>query len=124
MFNQIYKQPYTIRRHLKAPMLEDRLSYLNHRSEQESSKSVLRKIAQYQLVLIRYLHLEKKSMIALNEIESAAKRWANYETRQFCHKNISYISSKGLFIQHAKDWLHFLGRVASHINPTEFPKLI
>ena len=112
MFKQFFQLPNTISRYLNAPLLEDRLRYLRHRAEQGTTRSVLREIATYQLILIKYLRLEEDRVLTLEEINSSASRWADDEKQNYCHiKDHSCSSSKGRFILYAVQWLRFLGRV-------------
>lgn len=117
MFEQLYKKPFSIRRQLSAPILEDRLRYLVHREEQGTARSVLRTIANYQLILTKYLSLEKNRMITFEEIKTAAHRWALHEMRRFFFKKIIYHLGRLRFIKHAKNWLRFLGRLEMPAPP-------
>jgi len=73
-------------------------------------RTVLREIAIYQLIVIKYLRIKENGHIfTFKEIETAARRWANDEMKRL--KGISYVTCKSRFIKHAKNWLKFLGRV-------------
>lgn len=110
MFNQLFKRPHAIQRQINAPLLEDRLRYLTHRAEQEIARTVLREIAIYQLIVIRYLKLKDNGhTFTFKEIERAAQRWARRKTCRL--KDVCFITRKGRFIKHAKNWLQFLGLI-------------
>ncbi len=110
MFNEIFERPHAIQRQINAPFLEDRLRHLTYRAKQEITRTVLREIAIYQLIVIRYLKLKDNAHVfTVKEIEQAAQRWAHRKTRQL--KEDSFILRKKRFIKHAKNWLRFLGRV-------------
>ena len=111
MFKQFFQLPNTISRYLNAPLLEDRLRYLRHRAEQGTTPSVLREIATYQLILIKYLRLEEDKALTVEEINSSASRWADDEKQNYHIKEYCCSSSKGRFILYAIQWLRFLGRV-------------
>jgi site-specific recombinase XerD len=109
MLNQLFQRPYTIRRHLDAPLLKERLHYLTYHAEQETARIKLREISSYQLTIIKYLHLKNNDqIITLKKIEIAANRWAHHQKQRF--KGASYSSCKGRFIKHSKHWLQFVGR--------------
>ncbi len=110
MFDQLFKRPYYIRRLLNAPLLEDRLHYLAYRAEQETARTMLIEISNYQLLIIKYLHLQNNNQtITLKELETAAIRCAHHQKRRL--KRVSCSSRKGRFFRHAKHWLQFLGRI-------------
>ena len=111
MFNQLFNQPDTIKRHFNAPLLEERMRYLTYRAEQGSKRSVLQEIASFQLSCIKYLPLEKGRVITLNKINSATNRWALYSMQHYRSKNLSSVPRKKRFIQHAIQWLSFLNRI-------------
>ena len=69
---------------------------------------MLREIAIYQMVVIKYLKLKENNHIfTFKEIERAAKYWAHHKTPRL--KGLSIITRKNRFIKHAKNWLQFLG---------------
>ena len=111
MFTQIFQKPRVQKRYSNASFLEERLRYLTYRAEQGAKVSVLKDIANFQLLFIKYLPLEKQRVITLKEINSAANRWAGHMIQHYCWRNSSWLPRKGRFIQHATDWLLFLGRV-------------
>ena len=110
MFNQLFQHPKVLSRYFNAPLLEERLRYLSYRAKQETAHAVLHEISLYQLVIIKYLHLEENDHIyTFKEIETVAKRWVHHKKRRL--KNVSCSTCKGRFISHAKLWLKFLGRL-------------
>ena len=120
MFNQLFRRSYAIRRQLNAPLLEERLRYLTYRAEQETAHITLYEIAIYQLIIIKYLHLERNDHIyTFKELETAANSWAR---RQMQHlkdwKGVSCSTCKDHFVRHAKQWLQFLGRLEIPKQPT------
>ena len=112
MFDQIFKRPFTIRQHTNAPLLKERLIYLNHWKELGRSPHTLRTRAQYLLRVINFLHLESNTgVITIEEIEEAAIAWARY---QYNHpqKRVSFSeNSKNHFIWHAISWLEMINRL-------------
>lgn len=110
MFYQLFQRPHVIKRYLTSPLLESRLRYLNHCTEQGAVQTTLRRIAIYQLIVIDYLHLEKERIVTLQEIKVAAKRWSHHRIRHRHFKCItSQLLSKNRFISTATNWLRFSG---------------
>ncbi len=119
MFHQIFKMPFTIKRQFNAPLLEDRLRYLAYRAKQETLPSVLRQIARYQLIAIKYLNLkDNKQVFTLKELSAAAKRLDHHVRQQQRFKNGSYSKIRNNFIGNAKRWLQFLGRMEIPKQPS------
>ena len=121
MFNQIFRQPKVIKRYFDAPLLENRLSYLAHRAKQGSLQKTLCEIANFQLIIIKYLHLEENRTVTIEEIKSAALRRAGNKMRRCSYKDGFYFLSKIRFIRHAINWLRFLGRIEI---PTQQPTFV
>ena len=76
MFNQLFNRPRDLKRHMTAPLAEERLRYLSHCAEQGTRKSSLRRIAQAQLMIIEQLGLTADVKLTSKQIEAAADRWA------------------------------------------------
>ena len=74
-FEQIFKRPDAVQRHLAAPLARSRLAYLGHRAAQGASPSTLRGIAAFQVQAIHYLELGEEGQITPSEIATAAERW-------------------------------------------------
>lgn len=124
MFDQLFQRPNTLKRHLDAPLLEDRLRYLKHRAAEEIKLHKIREIACYQLIAIRYLRLKNDGrIIALKEIRRAGKCWALHEMRQYFYKEVSFSQCKSRFITHVKNWLSFLGRIEIPPRPLIPPQV-
>ena len=108
MFRRLFQRPSAIKRHLTSPLLETRLRYLTHCAEQGAVQTTLRIIATYQLIIIDYLRLKKNRIVTLQEIETAAKRWARH---QYQHPRVKCFAvqhlSKNRFIWNAINWLRF-----------------
>jgi hypothetical protein len=76
MFQELFKRPREIRRHLASPLLDERLQFLSHCAAQGTARSTLRNLASHQLMLIDQLGLSERRRITRTEIEAAAKRCA------------------------------------------------
>jgi len=117
MFNQLFREPAAIRRYLNAPLLEDRLLYLNHCAKQGNAPTILCQIAKYQLGIIEHVPLETGSAHTLEDIKIAANRYmASYKPQTSCSE-ISLLTYKKEFIRYANHWLRFLGRLRVHECP-------
>src|SRR5215831_4781141 len=75
MFEKLFTSSKAVERYSNGALLEDRVRYLVHCSAQGSTRSSLRLIAQHQLVLIDYLHLQQPGSITVEQIHTAADRW-------------------------------------------------
>ena len=71
MFNQIFTCPHTIERHLAAPCVEQRLSYLHDCAEHGASRATLRLVAANLLAINDYLNLGTEGDISSAQIEAA-----------------------------------------------------
>jgi hypothetical protein len=65
MFNKIFKRDFTINKHMNAPLLEERLKYLQYWDELGRSINTLQSIAQYLLRIVDYLNLESSDIITV-----------------------------------------------------------
>jgi integrase/recombinase XerD len=88
VFQKIFMRSHTINRHSTAPLLEERLMYLQHWNDGGAAISTLRVIAQYLLVIMRCLDFYQVRIVTLNEIEKAADCWAR--DPQNIHKKNKY----------------------------------
>ena len=106
--NQIFKRTDAVQRHLAAPLVQSRLSYLAHCAEQGAKPSTLRGLAAHQVKLIHHLGLGTEGKVTRSEIEAAAKRWA---FRDPGRRNGDPCTARCNFVSHAIGWLRFLDRL-------------
>lgn len=111
MFDQLFEKPGTIKRLLNAPLLEDRLRYLNYRAERGTGLLGLREIARYQYIATKYFNINNDRIITIKEIKDATRRWLRDEMLKFGRKDFSCSSRGYRFISDIKIWLRFLGRL-------------
>jgi hypothetical protein len=105
MFERLFKHPDDVHRHRLAPLLSERLRFLEHLAGEQLADSTLRVVAYYLLVVINYLRLVERptAVISSTEIKEAATRWSTSDqTRNR--------KARPLFTGHATRWLQFLGR--------------
>ena len=81
MFEKLFTSSKAVDRYSSGVLLEDRVRYLVHCAAQGSTRSSLRLIAQHQLVLIDYLHLQQTASITVEQIRTAADRWVGRQSR-------------------------------------------
>lgn len=105
MFEKIYKCTDTIKKHIDAPLLEQRLEYLRFCDERIISIRNLGMIASYLLRIVEYLNLETNKSVTHEQVESAANTWAKRKNK--CSQEIIYFSkyTKKRFMQYALEWL-------------------
>ena len=105
-FEQLFKRPDAVKRHLSAPLAPSRLAYLRYPAEQGAKPSTLRGIAATQLNAIRYLDLPRKAKVTPSEIEDAAERWMAQDRARRGGTSPSVPTS---FVAQVKAWLGFAG---------------
>jgi integrase/recombinase XerD len=108
LFNQLFERHHALRRHISAPLLQERVLYLQYWADNGARDCTLRRIAQYLLVIMDYLHFFSLRTIPMKEIEHAAELWARNEA---VHRRVSNYSklAKARFINDAIHWLEMLG---------------
>lgn len=112
IFNRIFERRKALQNHVNAPLLEERVRYLQKWADNGATLSTLRYIAHYLLGIIDYLKLETKEVITPKEIQEAADRWAGRSTghifmRPQAFSHISMMRFKSV----ATGWLDMLGRL-------------
>jgi site-specific recombinase XerD len=111
MFDQIFRKTFTINKHLNAPLVEERIKYLEHWNKLGRTNSTLTSIAQYLLRIIKYLNLESNRVITLKEIEVAANLWGRYQSNHPAKRINFSESAKQKFAWYAIDWIKKLNRL-------------
>jgi len=111
MFEKLFTSSKAVDRYSNGALLEDRVRYLVHCAAQGSTRSSLRLIAQHQLVLIEYLHLQQPAAITVEQIYTTADRWVGRKPQPHTHNATDYRYGRWRFISDARQWLSFLGRL-------------
>lgn len=107
LFNKIFERRKAIRQHSTAPLLEERLMYIQYWADNEAAKSSQCRISQYLLTIMKYLCFYKIRPVTVSEIEKAADSWAHYEANN--HRKNDYSKfAKARFICDASNWLKML----------------
>ena len=100
MFENLYKDPATIAKYQRAPLLEDRVRYLRSVLASGAVGEIARRVARTQLVLVELLNLPDADMpIRLATVEQAVQEWCRNDPEV----------SAATFRRHALRWLRFLG---------------
>ena len=103
-FNNIFERYEALRHHTCAPLLNERLQYLQYWSDHGVKKGGLRGIAQYLLIVMQYLNFKKLRLVSLNEIIKASDKWAQDATINNNRKNAYSHCAKARFSRHALGW--------------------
>jgi len=111
MFDQLFTSSRAVKRYVNSPLLEERLGYLAHCAAQGSTRSSLRLIAQHQLVLVEYLHLETTDSVTIEQIQAAANLWVERQPQPHTHNATDYRYARLRFVSDGRQWLDFLGRL-------------
>jgi hypothetical protein len=90
-------------------MLLERERYLQHCTDQGMSRASVIQQANELLVIVQRLDLAADDLITHEQIAAAATRWACYQRRRGRCRGLRWPRER--FMQVAKDWLRFLGRL-------------
>jgi len=116
LFNQLFERRHALKRHTSAPLLQERLLYLQHWIDLKAKECTLRRIAQYLLLIMDSLQFYTIRMIPIHEIEGAALKWA--ENKKVRRRNNTYSTfSKRRFIYDAINWFKMLGCLIEEPEP-------
>ncbi len=116
LFNKLFLRRKALLRHITAPLLRERLRYLQYWADHGATKGTLQRIAQYLLLVIDYLKFYELRIISVNEIERAAEQWAsNKITRR--RKNHYSKFAKARFIRDAYQWFEMLECLKKQSKP-------
>src|SRR5205807_10418110 len=108
MFNQLFTSPRSLKRYSSGPLLEERLRYLAHWAAQGSTRSSLRLIAQHQLALIDYLHLQTADAVTVEQIHAATDLWGHRQPQPHSHNVIDYRFWRMRLLSNVCQWFGFL----------------
>lgn len=113
MFEQLFKNPYYVYKHLHAPLLDERLKHLQYYCERGVSLAYLRQVEQYLLKIIELLSLKTDGIVSIEEIERAAVKWATYKSNSLIKRRSFSVTAKKKFTDRAIAWLKQLNRLES-----------
>ena len=115
-FNKIFERRKALLRHIEAPLLKERLKYLQYWADSGAKESSLRRIAQYLLIIMDYLNFFKVRIVSVNEIEKAAEKWATDKAIRRRRGDYSKFA-KARFIRDAINWFEMLGCLKKQDEP-------
>lgn len=116
LFNRLFERRKALLRHTTAPLLKERLKYLQYWAGCGAAKSTLRCIAQYLLLVIDYLKFYKLRIISASDIERAAEQWASNKIARRRKNNYSKFA-KARFIRAAYQWLEMFECLKKQSKP-------
>ena len=123
MFEELFNYPTVLARHLKAPLVSERRSYLAHRARDGTPRETLLRIARELFVIVHEMDLNSQVSVSVDTIASAAGCWARRQKRRSKARGLQH--SRRLFHQIACDWLQFLGRLKEpEATPASYAPLI
>ena len=79
LFIRLFERRHARKRHASAPLLQERLLYLQYWDNLKAKNGTLRRMAQYQLLIMDLLRFHIVRNISIREIEKAAEKWATNE---------------------------------------------
>ena len=112
MLEQIIIRKPFLKKHLAAPLLKERESFLTMKSKEGLSRLTLLGWAGYSLKFIQYfdLHDGKKRIVSLDDVVEAARLWSSPISGHYhSRKHHDCPSSRIKFIEMAVDFLQYVG---------------
>lgn len=118
MLEKVIKRKFYLQKHLDAPLLYERESYIEKIAERGLVRTSLKAVADYLLVIIKVLSLKDtpKQEVSLEKILEGSEKWANLITDHPMKRNVSP-SVKARFFDIAIDWLGYAGLLDKRCNP-------
>jgi site-specific recombinase XerD len=115
LFDQLFNCPETVALHSCAPLLKQRLEFLQHCAASGSPRSTLRRKAHELLVIVDQFNLQLEGFISVDGIEAAARRWAY---RQPSHYKLKEAEKTRIhFVRVTRRWIAFLNRLQPPPTP-------
>ncbi len=113
MFEEIFTRQANIKRCQSAPLIKERVVYLNHLADLGSNQNTLRRMAVAQVHLVRLLDLEIGGKVTLPQVEAAAKEWSRPNRNRYMRRRRELAPSTATrrFLGRAIGWLRFLGQL-------------
>jgi hypothetical protein len=110
MFDELFRSRSLVQRHLRSPLLRQRLEYLQQCAKEGYRPVTLRQVAADLLQIQNLFSLATSSnLFSVADILAAVKRWGNHRPRHFNYKNGR--RSRERIGRHAVRWLRFLKRL-------------
>ena len=120
MFETLFVDGPRLARYRAAPLLHERIRYLEHCRDAGFSSFVLKQLAANQLRLVGLLDLRGPQKVTSAQIETAATLWSRPGLLyQFFPGETRRTAIKTQFVHHSHEWLRFLGWLD---EPIELPR--
>ena len=123
MFNQLFKCPATVRRHLTAPYSRERQQYLEAQARKGDTQSTLLFTARDLLWVARKLSIYPDlRMVTMEQVQAVADDWKKRE--RACGRPLNKAFTRQRFLRLAASWLRFLGHLHAPTQAIPFePRL-
>lgn len=108
LFHKIFERPHAIKKHTNAPLLEERLIYLQYWENNGAFPGTLRILSYYLLIIIDYMKFYQIRKVGLDEITEAADKWS-HQASLYRRQNTYSKSAKTHFVKDALGWFKSLG---------------
>lgn len=116
MFNQLFKCPAAIRRHLEAPYSQERQQYLAARARQGNTRSTLLFTARDLLWVARKLSIYPDlHTVTMEQVRAIADDWEKRECG--CRRPLNKAFTRQRYLRLAASWLRFLGHLHTATQP-------
>lgn len=107
MFDVLFSRETAVVRHTAAPLLAERLGYLEHLRDVGAARKTLTKCAQCMLSIGATLQWKLPASITGKQIGAAAERWIDRPGRS--RRKTSRRAARVTFVSIARNWFSFLG---------------
>lgn len=114
MFEKIFKRKNTILLHFNAPLLDERIRYLQYWKKNGAVDVTLRRMAHIVLSVAKSLNLKGKKLVTITEINEAANKWDKQRRRNGANRFGTI--TKSSYIHHARFWLISINRLKDTID--------
>ena len=109
IFDRLFWHPTILARHRGAPLVTERLAYLQRLVDEGAANNSLRRAEHYIIAVTERLQLAHSARkVGIAEIRRQAERW---ESRSGRRLGPWRWSSRAVFFRYATRWLRFLGRL-------------
>jgi len=109
MFDQLFEEPRTLKRHRDGPLANERLQFLAYHAARGAVRTTLRRIDNFMLAIIEEMELQTTRKVSIGEIEAAADQRVFRDSRNGARKYGP--TSRWWFIHVGQQWLAQLGRL-------------
>lgn len=109
MFEELFKDKSTIRRHQLGPLAKERRRYLAFKAEEGAARSTLCATASYVLAVANHMALANRAAVPIEAVEAAANSWAQSPRKR--NPKATFRGRRRAFKAVACSWLGFLGRL-------------